>query len=165
MFVLSRRFLAAAALALALAPCIAAAHEYKLGSLEILHPWSRATPTGAKVAGGYLIVKNHGPADRLIAASIEAAGSTSIHEMAMTDGVMTMRALKGGAEVPANGELALKPGAYHLMFEELKQPLKQGDRIPGTLTFEKAGTIKVDFAVEAMGAAEPAGAHEGHEGH
>lgn len=134
------------------------AHEYKAGALEIEHPWSRATPNGAKVAGGYLVVKNAGDqSDRLVSATAEIAGRTEIHEMGDKDGVMTMRPLPQGIAAPAHGEAALKPGGVHLMFLELKRPLKQGERFPGTLTFEKAGVVKIDFAVEALGAAAPGG--------
>lgn len=145
---------AALAAALAVAPFQSAfAHEFKAGSLEVEHPWSRATPNGAKVAGGYLVVRNSGStADRLIGATAEIAGRTEIHEMAVKDGVMTMRAIEGGLEAPAGGELALSPGAYHLMFFDLKRPLKQGETFNGALTFEKAGAVEVTFAVEALGA-------------
>lgn len=128
------------------------AHEFKAGQLEIEHPWSRATPAGAKVAGGYFAVSNEGTSpDRLVSATAEIAGRTEIHEMAVKDGIMTMRMLPDGVAVPAKGELVFKPGSYHLMFMELKRPIKEGERFPGTLTFEKAGTVAVEFAVESMG--------------
>jgi periplasmic copper chaperone A len=131
----------------------ASAHDFKVGAIEIEHPWSRATPPGAKVAAGYVEISNEGSAaDRLVAASADIAGKTTIHEMANANGVMTMRLLSDGIAVPAKGEVALKPGSYHLMFEGLKQPLKQGEQFAGTLTFEKAGTVDVKFAVQGIGA-------------
>jgi len=140
------------------------AHEFKIGAIEIIHPWSRATPGGAKVAAGYLVIKNEGAEpDRLVGATAEVAGSALLHEMAMTDGVMTMRLVTGGIVIPAHGEVALKPGSYHLMLEDLKQPLKEGESFKGTLTFEKAGTVDVHFLVESMGAKAPEG--EGHMDH
>ncbi len=158
MLKLIRRSFACAAIA-SLLPFFALgvfADEYRLGALEIIHPWSRATPSGAKVAGGYLIIKNHGAApDRLVSVAVEVAGRVGVHQMSTAGGVMTMRELKDGLEIPANGEVALKPGSYHLMFEELQGPLRQGEKFPGSLTFEKAGTVAVDFAVEPIGAAEP----------
>jgi copper(I)-binding protein len=153
--------LGAAALALLLMAAPAFAHEFKLGNLEIKHPWSRAIPAGAKVAGGYFVVVNQGTTpDRLVSATAEIAGRTEIHEMSMKDGVMTMRPQADGLPVPANGELALKPGSYHLMLLDLKRPPKQGESFAGTLTFEKAGKVDVTFAVEAMGS--PGGHHHDH---
>lgn len=131
----------------------ASAHDYKQGDLHIEHPWARATPHGVKVAGGFVTVTDKGTAgDRLVAATAEIAGVTEIHEMAMKDGVMTMRQVADGLPVPAGGELALKPGGYHLMFIGLNRMLKKGDSFTGTLTFEKAGTVEVSFTVEAIGA-------------
>lgn len=139
------------------------AHEFKIGSIEIVHPWARATPAGAKVGGGYVVLKNDGAADRLVSATAEVAGRVEIHEMAMKDGVMTMRPLADGLPVPAHGEVALKPGSYHIMFMDLKAPLKQGESVKGSLTFEKAGTVDVTFKVEGIGASAPDhGSHSGH---
>lgn len=133
---------------------VAAAHGFKLGDLEIGHPWSRATPAGAKVAGGYLSVTNTGSApDRLVAVASDISDKAELHEMAVKDGVMTMRPVEGGLEIPAGGKVELKPGAYHLMFMGLKRQPKEGESFSATLTFEKAGTVEVEFAVEAMGSA------------
>lgn len=134
-----------------LAPA-ALAHDYKAGPLMIGHPWSRATPAGAKVGGGYLSIENTGAtADRLVSVSVPFAGRAEIHEMAVTNGVMTMRPLEQGVDVPAGGKIELKPGGFHLMFLDLKEPLKQDERVKGTLTFEKAGTVEVEFKVESIG--------------
>lgn len=128
------------------------AHEFKVGDLEIEHPWSRATPAGAKVAGGYFtIVNTSGSPDRLLSISSDLSDKTELHEMGVKDGVMTMRPVTGGLEIPAGGKVALKPGGYHLMFIGLKQQPKQGEKFSATLTFEKAGTVSVEFAVEGMG--------------
>jgi copper(I)-binding protein len=75
--------------------------------------------------------------------------------MAVTDGVMTMRPLPDGLPVPADGAVELKPGSYHLMLMELAAPLKAGESIAGTLTFEKAGTVPVTFVVAPIGAKAP----------
>ena len=128
------------------------AHEFKVGDLEIEHPWSRATPPGAKVAGGYFNVVNKGSTpDRLLSISSDISDKAELHEMGVKDGVMTMRPVSGGLEIPAGGKVALKPGAFHLMFTGLKRQPKQGEKFPATLTFEKAGSVKVEFAVEGMG--------------
>ncbi|WP_292436964.1 copper chaperone PCu(A)C [Mesorhizobium sp.] len=128
------------------------AHEFKVGELEIGHPWSRATPPGAKVAGGYFTVTNKGNSpDRLLSISSDISDKAELHEMGIKDGVMTMRPVTGGLEIPAGGKVALKPGGYHLMFIGLKRQPKQGEKFPATLTFEKAGSVTVEFAVEGMG--------------
>ncbi|GAA4134931.1 copper chaperone PCu(A)C [Aminobacter aganoensis] len=139
------------------------AHEFKAGEIEIVHPWSRATPDGAKVAAGYITLKNGGTEpDRLISATGEIAGKTEIHEMAVdANGVMTMRPVEGGVEIRAGETVELKPGAFHIMFMNLKQGAKQGEKFKGTLTFEKAGTVDVEFDVQAIGGATE---HNGHGG-
>ncbi|WP_454915174.1 copper chaperone PCu(A)C [Xanthobacter sediminis] len=155
--------LALGALSMSVPP--AAAHEYKAGAIEIGHPWARATPGGASVGGGYLTLKNTGATpDRLVSVAVPFAGRAEIHEMATADGVMTMRPLPDGIALPPGGSVALKPGALHIMFMDLKEPLKEGAMVDGTLTFEKAGTVPVKFKVEGLGAGAPAPAHE-HTGH
>lgn len=134
----------------------AIAHEFKIGALELEHPWARATAPGAPVAGGYLTITNEGAEpDRLVGGSAEIAGHVEIHEMAVKDGVMTMKELTDGLEIPAGGSVTLKPGSYHVMFMDLKRQLKEGETFPGTLTFAKAGTVDVEFAVGSLGAKEP----------
>jgi len=139
--------------AVLLSAVAASADDYTKGSLTIERPWSRATPAGADVAAGYLVIANKGPgADRLIAASAEVAGRVEIHEMTMEHDIAKMRPLARGLEVQPGASAELAPGGYHLMLLDLKRPLKAGERFKGTLVFEKAGTIEVEFAVEAMGA-------------
>jgi periplasmic copper chaperone A len=160
-----RSFLAALALGLAVSSPLAA-HEYKAGDLTIVHPWSRATPPGAPVAGGFMTITNTGAdADRLVSASFEGSARVEIHEMTMEGDVMKMAELKDGLPIPPGATVALKPGSYHLMFMELKAPLIEHERIKGSLTFERAGSIAVEFNIEAMG--EKGGAHGGqdHSGH
>ena len=143
----------------------ASAHEYKIGNLEIAHPWVRMTPAGATVGGGYLVIENDGKEpDRLVSATApDVSDRVEIHEMSVKDGIMTMRMIPDGVEIPAGAKVALAPGGYHLMMQELKKPLVQGERFKGTLTFAKAGTLNVEFAVEGMGGpkAMPAGAANG----
>lgn len=129
------------------------AHSFRIGDIEIGHPWSPTTPQAAKVAAGYLVIKNNGSTpDRLVSVTAEISGKAEIHEMAVdANGVMTMRQLADGIEIPAGGEIALKPGGMHMMFFDLKRPSKEGEHFSGTLTFEKAGTVTVEFSVEAMG--------------
>ena len=127
--------------------------DYKSGSLEVADPWSRATPKGASVAAGYMKITNTGTApDRLISGSSDAAPTFEVHEMTMDNGVAKMRPVKGGLEIKPGETVELKPGSFHVMFVGLKKPLSAGDHLKGTLVFEKAGTVSVEYDVRAMGA-------------
>src|SRR5678816_2100503 len=127
---------------LALLSAPAPAQEVKAGDLVITQPWSRATPGGAKIAGGFLTIENKGAApDRLIGGSGDFAGKVEIHEMAMNNGVMTMRPLDKGLAIEPGKTVKLAPGGYHPMMFDLKGPFKQGDKVPVTLQFEKAGKV------------------------
>jgi copper(I)-binding protein len=156
-------FVIAFALAVVISP--ASAHEYKAGSIEIKHPWSRATPKGSEVAGGFMKLINTGTeSDRLIGGSTTLAGKFEIHESAMEGGVMKMRPQTKGIEIKPGQTVELKPGSYHLMFIGLKAPFEKGKRVKGTLQFEKAGTVEVEYAIEAAGGM-PAMNHDEHKGH
>jgi periplasmic copper chaperone A len=128
------------------------AQDYKAGSLVIDRPWTRATPKSATVAGGYLKITNTGStSDRLTGGSAEVSRKFEVHEMSMDGGVMKMRELKNGLEIPPGATVELKPGSYHIMMTNLSRPLAKGDKVKGSLTFEKAGKVDVEFAVEALG--------------
>jgi copper(I)-binding protein len=130
-----------------------AAQTYKIGDLVIEAPWARATPGGAKVGGGYAKITNTGKEpDRLIGGSLPIAGEVEIHEMAMANNVMKMRRLADGLEIKPGQTVELKPGGYHIMFMGLKAPLKAGQPVKGTLVFQKAGTVEVEFRVAPIGA-------------
>jgi copper(I)-binding protein len=147
--------LAALAIALVLILAQAAsAHEFRVGDLTLEHPWSRATPPGAAVGAGYLVIDNGGAeADRLVSATADdVCGHVEIHRMAVENGVMTMSPIPGGLEIPAGGSVTLEPGSFHLMLMDLKRELKEGETFSASLTFEKAGTIDVEFQVDSMGA-------------
>ena len=134
------------------------AEEVKAGDLVITQAWSRATPGGAKIGSGYLTIENKGAApDRLTGVSADVAGKVEVHEMAMNNGVMTMRPLDGGLTIDPGKTVKLAPGGYHLMMFDLKAPLKQGDKVPVTLEFEKAGKVTVTLDVESIGAQGPQG--------
>lgn len=151
-------------LLLAVVVCLSAApafaHEYKVGNLHIGHPWTRATPKGATLGAGYLKITNNGSeADRLVGGSADFSRRFEIHEMKMEGSVMKMRSLPEGIEIKPGQTVELKPGGFHLMFPGLKQPLEEGKKVKGTLRFEKAGSVDVEYKVEAMGGAP---AHHGH---
>ena len=153
------------ALLLALLATGAQAHDYQIGPIAIDHPWTRATPKNAPVAGGYLKITNTGATpDRLVGGATEVAKRFELHEMKMDDGVMKMRELKDGLEIPAGTTVELKPGSYHIMMMSLSRPLTKGDKVKGSLTFEKAGKVDVEFAVEGIGGS-PAGMKMKEQGH
>lgn len=129
------------------------AHGVEIGSLKIGHPWTRATPKGADVAGGFMTINNTGTTDdRLISISVSGVKRAEIHEMSMDNGMMKMRPLSNGLALPAGKKIELKPGSYHVMLIGLSDPFIEGDYIKATLSFEKAGTVEIEFVVEAQGA-------------
>jgi copper(I)-binding protein len=134
----------------------AQAQDYKVGPVAIDHPWTRATPKNAPVAGGYLKITNTGTTpDRLTGGSTEVAKRFEIHEMSMEGGVMKMRELKDGLTIAPGATVELKPGSYHIMMMNLSRPLTKGEKVKGSLTFEKAGKVDIEFAVEAIGGNPP----------
>jgi copper(I)-binding protein len=151
---ITRRLTLAAAIALLAVP--ATAHDYKLGTLEISHPWTRATPPTAQTGGGFLTVTNKGTTpDRLVAARSGASDKVEIHEMKMDGNVMRMRELEKGLEIPAGATVMLKPGSFHIMFMGLKAPFAKDAKVQVTLVFEKAGSLDIALDVEALGASAP----------
>jgi len=134
------------------------ADEVKAGDLVITQAWSRATPGGAKVGGGYLTIENKGTTpDRLLGGSADVSAKVQVHQMSMNNGVMTMRPVDGGLVIEPGKTVKLTPGGLHLMLLDLKGPLKQGEKLPITLNFEKAGKVSVVFDVGSIGAMGPAG--------
>ena len=149
----------AAAFAMAALPLASAsgqAADYDVGSIHITQPWTRATPKGASSAASYLTVTNSGTApDRLTCAGTDVAAQCQIYTMGMENGVMKMRPVEGELEIKP-GE-TVTPGGDHIMFVKLKHPLQTGDAVEATLQFEKAGTVKIEMPVVAIGAAAPGG--------
>jgi copper(I)-binding protein len=149
-------FIAAVLLAASLIATPSFARDYRLGSIEIVQPWSRATPSTAPSAGGFLTLINKGTApDRLIAIESPAAKQAELHEMKMDGAVMRMRELENGVVLPPGQTVELKPGGYHVMFIGLKAPFVKDQKVSATLVFEKAGRIDVEFQVDALGATQP----------
>jgi copper(I)-binding protein len=149
---------AALALAVSLTLTPAFAQQFKTGDIVVQQPWTRATPKGADVAAGYLLVRNNGPeADKLTGGSADFANAIEVHEMSTANGVMKMRQAPDGVDIPAKGYLALKPNGYHLMFQGLKRQLVAGETVKATLTFQRAGALSVEFKVNRVGAMKPAG--------
>ena len=130
----------------------AQAHEVKIGDIVISHPWVRQSPMGAEVAAGFMTITNNGKeADRLVKATASITPTVQLHEMKMQGDVMKMSEVPGGIVIPPGATVELKPKSLHVMFMNLKAPVKEGETITGTLTFEKAGTVSVDYEVTAPG--------------
>ena len=145
---------------LALAALSAVAHSFKLGEIDIGHPYARPTREGQMVGAGYLKLANKGPVDRLVSATSPAAGSVEIHSMSMEGDVMKMRQIDA-IEIATGQTVELKPGGYHLMLMGLKAPLKVGDKFPLTLKFEKSGEVVVTVNVEEpKSKSQATGAHK-----
>jgi len=120
-------------------------------SIEISRPWARMSTTEANQAGGFFTATNKGrESDRLIAAESPVAAKIEIHGIKVVGYGIRMRPMEKGLGLPPDTAITLKPRGYHLLME-LKAPLTTGQKVPVTLTFEKAGTQQVELVVEAPG--------------
>jgi periplasmic copper chaperone A len=129
---------------------------FKAGDIVVETPWLRATPRGAGVAGGYMKITNNGrESDRLVAATLEGAPRVELHEMSMHGDVMQMRPLAKGVAIKPGATVELKPGGYHVMGMDLTRGFKEGEVVKGTLTFEKAGKVEIEYRVGPVGGASP----------
>ena len=152
---MSQAFIAAGLAIVAFASPLAAAHGYIKGTIEVRHPWTRATPPGAEVAAGYLEIRNTGrEPDRVIGASSPAAERVEMHVTASEKGVMKMREVTS-FEAPARKRLVMRPDGTHLMIVGLRKPFVKGQRIPLTLRFERAGDVRVEVEVQPGGSKKP----------
>ncbi|MDH5821617.1 copper chaperone PCu(A)C [Luteimonas sp. RD2P54] len=162
------RFLAVVSLALAAAACSrseapdaaprSTPDQVAGAPITAIEPWVREVPPGGRVAGGYLELENRGETDdRLVAVDSAAAARVEIHEMRHQDGMMRMRHLPEGLELPAGGRTALEPGGYHLMFIEPARRFAAGETVEATLRFERAPAVAVTFEVRGLGAGSATG--------
>ena len=143
---------AAIAVMLLLAAAATRAADYSAGGITVTSPWARATAQLATVAGGFLTITNHGSApDKLLAIDSDIAGMAMVHKMTMENGVAKMEMMED-LPIPPGETVELKPSSLHIMFMQLKNPLKEGDRFKAVLTFEKAGKIAIEFVVGGAGA-------------
>lgn len=131
-----------------------------LGQVNVAEPWVRGTVAQQKATGAFMKITAPSTS-RLVQASSPVAGVVEIHEMAMVDNVMKMRAI-AGLDLPAGKPVELKPGGYHVMLMDLKQQLKPGETVPITLVFEgadkKRDTLEIKAPVRPLAA--PAGKPE-----
>jgi copper(I)-binding protein len=120
----------------------------------VTDPWVRGTVAGQKATGAFMQLKSATDAG-LVGAASPVAGIVEVHEMKMEGGMMKMNAVDR-LPLPAGKTVELKPGGYHVMLMDLKQPLKEGETVPVTLTFEdKAGkkqTVEVKAPVRPLAA-------------
>lgn len=130
--------------------------SYKAGAIVIDTPWTRATPKGAQVAGGFMRLTNTGATpDRLVGGSTPNSKRFEVHEMSVIDGMMKMRPVEGGLLIAPGATVELKPGSFHVMMIDLVKPVEQGAPLQGVLTFEKAGDVAIEYDVAKVGAAAP----------
>lgn len=131
-----------------------AAASSALAQVEVKDAWMRATVTQQKSAGAFMRLTSAQGA-RVLKVSTPVAGVAEIHEMSMVDNMMHMRAVDA-LEVPAGKTVDLKPGGYHIMLQDLKQPIKEGDVVPLTLVVEgsdgKRTNVDVKVPVKAVNA-------------
>lgn len=109
--------------------------------------WVRGTVAKQTSTGAFMTLKSNKPT-QLISASSPVAGIVEIHEMAMDGQTMKMRAIPA-LDLPANTALELRPGSYHVMLMQLKQPLEAGSKVPVTLNFVNAAKQKETLDVQA----------------
>lgn len=130
-------------LALLAQSAISQAVEYKVGSIIVDQPWSRATPATAKVGGGYLVITNTGKEDdTLVSAETDVSQRAEFHSMSMNGDVMTMAIITDPLVIKPGQSIVVEPGVMHIMLLDLKAGFKEGQTFKGKLTFEKAGAVE-----------------------
>ena len=138
------------------ATAIADGHEHEAGTLVISHPWIRATTAGITITAGYARITNKGKAiDRLMGAALKVAAKGELHATTTVGGVARMRGVPKGIAIAPGKSLDLQAAGYHFMFSGISAPLEAEAYLEGTLVFEKAGEIAVEFFVEPLGRAAP----------
>ena len=130
------------------------ADSYKIGNIEVMHPWARAQLKGTTVADGFVQIVNHGSTDdTLLSVSVDFA-TAQIHNMTMNGNMMQMEEMKDGVPIPAGGSVTFQPNAMHIMFVNMNRQLQPNQMVDGELNFAKAGKLKVQFIVEPAGATQ-----------
>lgn len=140
----------------ALAVCLTAglvsqapAHKVQKNAMELTHPWVRAVPKGAPVAPAYVKIVNAGEADdRLTGASLRGAESAELHKGDSEGSAPRSERIENGIAIPSGGTVTLERGGPHIRFLGIKTTLDEDSYVDGSLTFEKAGRIDIEFFVE-----------------
>lgn len=141
---------------LLLAPALVAlpALAQQQGDIAVTAPWTRAAGQNGTGAG-FLAIANRGAvADRLVGASSPAARVTEIHTHIREGDILRMRPV-AAIDLPPGQTVTLQPGGLHVMLIGLQAPLVQGQAVPLTLRFERAGEVQVMLAVQPAGARGP----------
>lgn len=137
--------------ALILAACLLglAAAARAEGPITVKDPHARASIGQQKTSTAYMTIETTAGPDRLVAAASPVAGKVELHTHLHEGGVMKMRQVEA-IEIAPGKPAVLETGGYHLMLFDLKQPLKAGEQVPLTLTFEKAGKVEVQVPVRPL---------------
>ena len=116
-------------------------------NVTVQEPYVRLAPPNAPATGAFMVIKNNGDKDvKVVKASNPASKVTELHNHINEGGVMKMRPVQA-IDVKAKGEAVLKPGSLHVMLIDLKGPMKEGDSVPITLTFDDGSSKQVDAKV------------------
>lgn len=123
---------------------------------SVSEPWVRATVPQQKATGAFMKLHN-AQGGRLVEAKSPVAAIVEIHEMRIDNNVMKMRAISG-LDLPAGKAVELQPGGYHIMLIDLKQQIKEGDKVPLTLVIEgkdkQREVLQVQASVKALNSAK-----------
>lgn len=130
------------------AAALVAAPAFAAGEISVSDAWVRGTVAGQKATGAFMRLTATTDVT-LIGAASSAAKIVAVHEMKQENGVMKMAAVPR-LPLAAGKSVLLQPGGYHVMLMDLAQPLKDGDTVPITLTFEDKGGSKQTLEVKAV---------------
>ena len=130
-------------------------------SVAVQDPYVRLAPPNAPATGAFMVIKNNGDKDiKVVKAANPVSKVTELHTHLNEGGVMKMRPVQA-IDIKAKGEAVLKPGGLHVMLIDLKAPMKEGDVVPITLTFDDGSSKQVDAkVVRPMAAGMPMGEHK-----
>lgn len=127
--------------------CSAGALAGVADQVSVQEPYVRLAPPNAPATGAFMVIKNNGDKDiKVLKADNPVSKVTELHTHLNEGGVMKMRPVTA-VDIKAKGEAVLKPGSLHIMLIDLKAPMKEGDVVPITLSFDDGSTKKVDAKV------------------
>lgn len=131
-------------------------------NITVQDPYVRLAPPNAPATGAFMVIKNNGDKEvKVLKADNPASRVTELHTHLNEGGVMKMRPVPS-IDIKAKGEAVLKPGGLHVMLIDLKAPMKEGDSVPITLTFDDGSSKQVEAKVVRPTAAPAAMEHKQH---